>query len=69
MPKGVIFEVMAIISDAAKQKKCKVEDLCVAAHLCDNELQMVRIYDKVRKPVKGWQRIAAAWHIIWKGRI
>lgn len=69
MPKPVILEVMAIISDAAKQKNCKVEDLCVQVHLAGDMLERVKIYDKVRKAVKGWRRIAAAWNVLWKGKI
>ena len=69
MPKGLLFEVMAIIAEHCRKKDCKAEDLCVSAHLAEDKLQMVKILDKVRKPVKGWGRIVAAWNIIWKGRI
>ncbi len=68
MPKGVIFEVMAIMAEHCKKKGCKAEDLCVAAHLAEDKLQMVKIYDKVRNPVKGWRRVVAAWNVLWKGR-
>jgi len=69
MPKGVIFEVMAIVAEHCRKKEYKAEDLCVAVHLADDKLQMVKIFDKVRKPVKGWRRIAAVWNVLWKGRI
>ena len=69
MPKGIIFEVMAIIADAAKQKKCKVEDLCIAVHLADDKLQIVKIHEKVRQPIKGWARVKTAWRVLMKGRI
>jgi hypothetical protein len=69
MPKGIIFEVMAVIADAAKQKKCEAVDLCVAVHLADDKLQMVRIYDKVPKRLNGWLRVKAAWNVLLRGRI
>ena len=69
MPKGIIFEVMAVITDAAKQKKCSAQDLCVAVHLADDKLQMVRIYDKVPKRLNGWLRVKAAWNVLLRGRI
>jgi len=69
MPKGIIFEVMAVIADAAKQKKCKAADLCVAVHLADDKLQMVRIYDKGPKRLNGWLRVKAAWNVLLRGRI
>ena len=69
IPKPILFEVMGVIADAAKRKKCKAEDLCVAVHLDEDKLHMVAIYDKVPKPVKGWRRIAAAWDVLSRGRI
>lgn len=70
MPKPVIFEVMAIINDAARQKKCTVQDLCVQVHMVGDKLAAVKIYDKVRRPVTGlWGRVTAAWNILLKGRI
>lgn len=69
MPKGVLFEVMAIIAEHCRKKQCKAEDLCIAAHLADDKLQMVKIYNKVLKPVKGWRRIIASWNILLKGRL
>lgn len=69
MPKGALFEVMAIVAEHCRKKDCKAEDLCVAAHLCGDKLRMVKVYNKTRKPEKGWRRIAAAWRVLLKGTI
>ena len=62
--------IKSMIADAAKRHECSPSDLCVEAHfLLNGELAMVKIQQKQRAALKGWQRLKVGLRILLKGRL
>jgi hypothetical protein len=62
--------IKAMVADAAKRHDCSPNDFCVEAHfLKGGELSMVKVQQKQRPALKGWQRLKVGVRILLKGKI